>query len=147
LADQEDMGLGWKKIWWLGVGVLTACGTSAALPAKKENATISSPFYVVQYYPAEGATLPAAVEVAFNKPELNRATLAAVTHYNLVCGGITHAASSVNAVNGYSSVTVNLPTISGLASGSSCTLWLSLNLQDAEGNPLGDPRSVTYVVP
>lgn len=132
---------------WLGFLVLAACGTSAALPKKAGNSTVSSPFYVVQYYPEEGATLPASVEVVFNKPEINRATLAAVTHYNLVCGGATHAASSVNSVNGYSSATINLPSINGLASGSTCALWLSLALEDSDGNPLGGTRSVTYRVP
>lgn len=140
------MGLG-LRAGLLGLGLLTACGTSVALPKKAEDPSISSPFYVVQYYPAEGAILPSAVEVAFNKPEINRTTLAAITHYNLVCGGTTHAASSVNSLNGYSSVTINLPLISGLASGSTCALWLSLNLKDAEGNPLGGTRSVTYRVP
>lgn len=99
------------------------------------------------YNPAEGAALPASVVLVFNKAEVNFTTLAAVTHYNLVCGGITHAASSVNVVTGFSQVTVNLPTINGLASGSTCTLWLSLSLEDTDGNPLGGTRSVTYRVP
>jgi hypothetical protein len=142
------MGIGGKIGGLLGLwGLLAACGTSTAIPKKAENSTVSSPFYVAAYDPAEGAALPAAVTVSYNKAELNFTSLAAVTHYNLVCGGVTHAASTVTVVAGFSSVTVNLPTINGLASGSTCVLWLSMGLLDADGNPLGGVRSVTYRVP
>jgi hypothetical protein len=127
---------------------LASCGTAAPFPGQKSSQTVeTSPFYVVAFEPADGASLPSSVVLTFNKAELNRSLLAVLTYYNLYCGSEAYAASSVDSVTGYASVTINLQAISGLASGTLCTLTVSSSLQDDSGNALAGTRSVVYRVP
>jgi hypothetical protein len=142
--------MGFRGKIWLGIlgGTLAACGTAAPFPSQTTTQTVeTSPFYVVAFEPADGASLPSSVVLTFNKAELNRSLLAVLTYYNLYCGSEAYAAGSVDSVTGYASVTVNLQTISGLAPGTLCTFTVSSSLQDDSGNALGGTRSVVYRIP
>jgi len=129
--------------------LLSACGVSVTTGRSKvEEAKIAdSSFSVVQILPASGAVtaLPSSITISFSEVP-HRGMLAALTHYNINCGGETQSASSVDAVSGYSSVTITLPAISGLADGSSCTFAVSPNIIDLSGNRLSGVRTVTYVI-
>lgn len=137
-----------RYLWVFILTVLSSCGTSVSNREKagKED-TFSSPFSVASFSPAGGAVaaLPASVTVFFNSPP-NRVSASALTHYNFNCGGGAVAASDVDYESGYSSVAVTLPDVGALAAGTGCTLTVSSNLLDLEGNPLGGSRSVTYTI-
>ena len=142
--------MGFQRGFWLVfLGVfLSSCGTSAPFPGQKTTQTVeTSPFYVVAFEPADGASLPSSVVLTFNKAELNRSLLAVLTYYNLYCGSEAYAAGSVDSVTGYASATINLQTISGLSSGTLCTFTVSSSLHDDSGNALGGTRTVLYRVP
>lgn len=127
---------------------LSGCGVSVTDRSKGEEEKIAdSSFSVVQILPASGAVadLPSTITISFSDVP-HRRMLAALTHYNINCGGQTQSASSVDAESGYSSVTITLPAIGDLVDGSSCTFAVSSNIIDLSGNRLGGVRTVTYVI-
>jgi hypothetical protein len=135
-----------KIMVWAALG-LSACGTSVTSREKKTEATVSSPFFVASISPASGtvAQLPSTVTFFFNDFP-NRGLAAAVTHYNLNCGGGAMAASSVDSVSGFSSVTATLPDPGTLNSGAECSVTISSRVTDQNGNPLSGERSVVYKI-
>jgi len=138
-----------RILHFLLLGVLfISCGVSTTKRnSMEEEETISSPFYVVEFFPAPGAVsnLPESVTVSLSQSP-HRGLLGALTHYNLNCGAHTLSARSVDSTSGFSSVTVTLPDMGELVSGSSCRFTVSSILTDLSGNRLGGVRTAVYTL-
>lgn len=133
---------------------LSACGNIAG-PVSKKNAvtasltsTGSSPTQISGYYPASGtyAAVPSTVQVNFTTGGLDAATASSVNSYTIACGGTPYAAQSVAFASNVNSVSVSLPSITGLANGTVCTFTVALSLRDANGDYVTGEHTVNYLI-
>jgi hypothetical protein len=110
----------------------------------------SSSLSVSSFSPATGtvSSLPAEVAITFNETNLDTTGGANselnVSNYTLTCNSTNYSVLNVSQTSS-STILVDLPTES-LSSGATCTLSLSPNLNDNEGNELGTAPGVTYTL-
>jgi hypothetical protein len=136
--------------------LLTACGGLGARPKSGSSLDLVSGLsggsanQLTAFYPASGtySAVPATVLVSFASPSLDAAQAASLATYNIRCGsnGNFLAAQSVSYQAGLSTVTVSLPSITGLANGTVCTFSVSISLRDASGNFVVGQHTASYTI-
>lgn len=128
--------------------VLAGCGIAAAPPtAKVDNSTSEGSLRITGYSPAAGAvtSFPTQVTIYFSEPMLDEVGLGALTLFTLNCGKGPFAAETVLYAYGAGSVAVTFAT-QDITSGTTCTLSVSSDMADENGNTLGGERTAAYTV-
>lgn len=137
------------------LAALSACGNLQGSPGRKGDASslqgslaAGTAASITAYYPADGAISapPTTVNISFSTGSLDPTLLTVPSSYVIDCGGNGLAAQSVAYVPGLASVSVTLPTITGLANGTVCEFRVSNNLRDASGNFLDGSHYVRYTI-
>ena len=103
---------------------------------------------IANFYPAAGtySGVPSTVTVNFSSASLDAAGSSSIATYNIICGGSPLAAQSVGFQAGLSSVSVALPSITGLADGTICTFSVSSSLRDGLGNFVTGAHTALYTI-
>lgn len=137
--------------------MLSACGSTSntgsttTATASATASTASGSLSINQFYPAAGnvASVPSYVQLSMSESSLDQSSdSGSVTYsenYTLVCNSQTYYASSVS-YNGSGVVTVYLPSVSGLSSGTVCAFEVSSNIHDTSGNYISGTLSVNYTL-
>lgn len=134
----------------LGIA-LSGCGAGVGGRARATAATTTvtntSNFAIAAFSPAEGnvASLPTTVLIAFNQNYLS-ANANNASYYNLSCGGNVFQAAAVQYAAGSNYVTVTLPAVGAVSTGTACYFSVSPNVTNTDGySPVGT-RSAAYYV-
>jgi hypothetical protein len=100
------------------------------------------------FYPNAGTytSVPSQIQINFNSASIDAVAGSSVTTYTMSCGGNPLAAQSVTFTSGLQNVTVALPSITGLADGTTCSFNVSLNLRDSSGNFITGSHTVSYII-
>lgn len=131
---------------------LASCGMGGSLPSQKSTSasdgSSSSSFRITDFFPPSGANLafPANINLTFNESDLNALSFTALTHFNLVCGGVAFAATSVNYSGSSEYAVVTMPSAAGVAVGTKCQFIVSSNVQTTAGTRLGGVRFAEYTI-
>jgi hypothetical protein len=130
--------------------ILSGCGAQLSPnQSTSAGAAAAEVFTITRFDPPTGGVVVGGgtINITFSENQLDDLSVNAVTHFNLVCNGVTLSAASVIYSTGSSMAAVTLPSTSGIASGTSCNFIVSANLKDMNGVHLGGTRYVTYYIP
>jgi hypothetical protein len=143
----------YNKIYLIPVlTLLTACGGSSSSPSGPASSNLvaassSGTANMIQSYsPAGGTytTVPTQVVITLETTSIDPNTAGSDSSYSIACGGNPLSPQSVS-VSGQT-ITVNLPSITGLVNGTTCTFTVNSNVMDQSGNFLSGTHTVTYTL-
>lgn len=134
---------------------LSGCDLTSATRSSSSTssaATSSSALSIWEIYPASGdrSSIPTELSIVFNKSSLvagsASGSVALAASYLLTCGSDTYDVSSATYGSGSNVVTIKLPVLPNLTSGTTCYVTASSEIRDTDGNYLSGTRSVAYTL-
>lgn len=139
-----------KNYFLLGASLLLAsCGAASVngnTSTQSYTRSNNSPLFATSIIPASGtlSTLPTSIVVNFSEAITNAS--AAASAYIINCGGYDIAAASTLYTPGSNNITVTLPNLGALASGTVCNFVLAQNISDSNGNTINGTNYTSYKI-
>lgn len=120
-------------------------GANRSTTTASTTSTSSGSLSVTAFSPASStlSATPTTVVVYFSESNLNSGSATTASNYTLTCNSSSTAATSASYVYGTNYVTVTLPAISA-NSGDTCSMFVSLNVNDTNGAIISGNREVDY---